>query len=1060
MKRFLQSVSFFALLNMIFFSAQAQNNFGVCCPFNGWDYVMPITVTNNAAAATPANLQTVFIINTQTPISQGKMNANGDDIRFTDGNCGNYLPYYIETGMNTPNTNIWIRLPSIPSGGSLTIYIYYGNAAAASAAVTFNVMFPSVLTINAPTNLTGLQNYDWIDIQAGGTITMPANGTPPVFQARKIIFNGTFNGNNLGYAPQTGPGRGGNGAGSVGGGGGGYGGNGGTGGGAQGFGGAAYGTPTGPDIDKGSGGGGSDCAPTAAGGGAISFIGSVLVMNGTINVNGQTAQNCCCGNSSEAAGGGAGGGVLLEADYITGTATINARGGNGGNSDTKEGGGGGAGGRVKVRWVNNDGFTGTAAVNGGANGVGGQSGQQPGQAGTFQRPQIQGLTRTPGTEVPVSIPTADFTFNNVCLNTNAAFTDASTVQSGGSVTQWAWDFGDGATAITQNPTHTYTAANTYNVSLTVTSVTGCTNSVTNQITVSGLPTADFVAPSVCENNPTQFTDASPGNPTQWTWDFGDGNSDNVQNPIHTYSGAGTYNVTLTVATPANCSNSVTKSVTVVPAPVADFTLQNVCLNNQNVFTDASTSNVGAITQWAWDFGDGSNASQQNPSHTYSADGIYNVTLTVTSVNGCPNSITKQAIVHPLPIAGFTVQPICRYESSDFSDASVINSGSITQWDWNFGDNETSNQQNPSHNYAYDGSYTVTLTVTSDNGCTGSVTQSALVHPLPAVNFSVSNVCLGFPANFNDLSTVALGSTINQWAWNFGDAGATANTQNPTYTYNNTGIYTVSLTTTTNNNCSSTATQTVSVFDNPEVSFNTTPACFDESNGTATAIASGGSGSYNYLWENGQQSANIYNLFAGDYDITVTDGNGCTATGTASVTEYTVPVAPVATPDSQRIIFGDTVNVSISSNFDPNVVYSISPNYNISCNNCNALFAFPNHTTVYTVNATDTVTGCKGVTDFIVRVDEKYILFVPNAFTPNNDGVNDDIKVYSKGLKFFHFRVFNRWGEMVFHSDDINQPWDGTYKGKIVDSGVYVYQVKLGYLNGVTKDAQGSITVIK
>jgi gliding motility-associated-like protein len=155
-----------------------------------------------------------------------------------------------------------------------------------------------------------------------------------------------------------------------------------------------------------------------------------------------------------------------------------------------------------------------------------------------------------------------------------------------------------------------------------------------------------------------------------------------------------------------------------------------------------------------------------------------------------------------------------------------------------------------------------------------------------------------------------------------------------------------------------------------------------------------------------------------------------------------------------------VNVSISSNFDPNVVYSISPNYNISCNNCNALFAFPNHTTVYTVNATDTVTGCKGVTDFIVRVDEKYILFVPNAFTPNNDGVNDDIKVYSKGLKFFHFRVFNRWGEMVFHSDDINQPWDGTYKGKIVDSGVYVYQVKLGYLNGVTKDAQGSITVIK
>jgi gliding motility-associated-like protein len=1044
------------LLSIVFFKTvyliYGQNNFGVCCPYSGWDYVVPITITNNGAAATAANLQTVFILNTQTPISQGKMNASGNDIRFTDGTCGNYLSYYIESGINTANTNIWIRLPSIPAGGSLTIYMYYGNPGAAAAAVTFNTMFPSVLTINAPTNLSGVQTYDWIDIQAGGTITMPANGTPPAFQARKIIFNGTFNGNNLGYGPQSGPGAGRNGGGSCGGSGGGYGGVGGIGGGCT-PGGVAYGTPAGADIDKGSGGGGSDCAPSAAGGGAISFIGSVLVINGTINVNGQTAQNCCCGNSSEAAGGGAGGGVLMQADYISGTASVNARGGNGGNSDDKEGGGGGAGGRVKIRWADNDGFTGTVAVNGGANGVGGQSGQQPGAAGTFQRPQIQGLARNIGAEVPVSIPTADFTFNNVCLNSQATFTDISTVQSGGSITQWDWTFGDGGTANTQNPTHTYSAPNSFNVSLTVTSVTGCTHNIIKQITVSALPVADFTAPSVCENNPTQFSDASTGGVTQWNWAFGDGGTDNTQNPVYTYSAAGTYNVTLTVSTPSNCSHTVNKSVTVDAAPVANFNFSDVCLNAPSNFTDASTSNVGAINQWSWNFGDGNNSNQQNPSHTYTSEGTYDITLTVTSANGCPNSITKQTTIFPLPVASFNIPAVCLNVSSDFTDASVVNSGTITAWNWNFGDGSTSVQQNPSHTYLNPGTYNVTLTVTTNNNCSASGIQPATVHELPVADFSVSNICLGFPAQFTDISTTGSGSTVSNWQWDFGNAGATSNIQNPVYTYTISGNYVIMLTVTDNNGCIDDNSKSVSVFEN-------TTACYGEADGSATAIPSGGNGTYSYLWSDGTQTALNNNLFAGDYFVTVTDGNGCTVSGTASVTETSAAVIPFAVPDSQRIIFGDTVTVVISSNFDPNVVYSISPDYNLSCTTCDTLLAYPNKTTVYTISATDTSTGCKGSGEFIIRVDEKYILYVPNVFTPNNDGINDDIRVYAKGLKFFHWYIFDRWGEQVFYSDDISTPWDGTLNGKQLNPDIYVYHVKLGYLTGVIKEEKGSITILK
>jgi gliding motility-associated-like protein len=412
------------------------------------------------------------------------------------------------------------------------------------------------------------------------------------------------------------------------------------------------------------------------------------------------------------------------------------------------------------------------------------------------------------------------------------------------------------------------------------------------------------------------------------------------------------------------------------------------------------------------------------------------------------------------VAAFTVEPVCKNETSVFTNNSSISNGTITQWNWNLGDGTNSSQQNPSYTYANDGNYNVTLQVTSDNGCTASSSGTAIVHPLPVVNFSVNNVCLGGAADFNDLTTIGSGNTLQQWNWDFGDGTGTANIPNPSYTYNDIGNYTVTLTVTSNNNCTAASSKTIAVFDNPVVSFETSPACYDENNGSATAIASGGSGDYSYLWDNGQQSAVINNLYAGNYNITITDGNGCTNTGSATVSEYNAPVIPVIVPDSQRIVFGDTVNVQIYSNFDPNVVYTISPNYNISCNNCNSLLAYPNQTTVYTVRAIDTLSGCKGSAEFVIRVDEKYILFVPNIFTPNGDGVNDDIRVYAKAVKFFYFRIFNRWGELVFYTEDINRPWDGTYKGKVVDPGVYVYQVKLGYLNGVTKDAQGSITVAK
>ncbi len=1182
----------------------------LCCPFNGWDYVVRITVSNSTGANIPAQ-STLFVINTAVPIGAGKMQANGNDIRFVYNTCGNYRNYWIESGINTANTHIWVALPGIPNGGSITLYMYYGNPGAAAGASAQTVLFPNIQTITGTQALSGTITADWIEVN-GATINAPT-GAPLVLRARRIIYNGTYNADNRGYGPQAGPGAGTNGGGSKGGSGGSYGGVGGSGGGSVS---SAYGTPNGADIDMGSGGGGSDCGPTAAGGGAISLIGSSVDVNGTINVRGQNAQNCCCGNSSEAAGGGSGGGVLLEGDYIRGSATIRASGGNGGDSDDKEGGGGGAGGRVKLRWCKANTFAGTVNVNGGSPGSGGQSGMQSGATGTNTQPQTTCDAIVISPEQPVSIPTASFTYNNACTGVITTFASTTTLVSGGSVSTYAWDFGDGGTANTQNPTHSFTSTGNFNVSLTVTSVTGCTDAVTVPITVQQLPVADFTANVACAGTNTNFTDASTGGVVGWNWDFGDGSSDTVQNPLHayaaggsytatliainsgncsdtiqkpvtvntsptasfttanvcypsavqfnntstgaiastgwgfgdtqfstqqspshTYASAGTYNVVLVVATADNCADTAIQTVTVNPKPVADFSVSPVCEGITSSFTDASTGN---IINYGWSFGDGNFSTQQNPSNTYTGANTYNVTLVVQTDSSCYDTVTKQAVVNPLPVVDFNTGAVCLNQSNAFVNTTTIASGSVSVWAWDFGDTQTSSQQSPTHAYSAQGTYTVSLiatsdnncvdstskqvdvfdkpsasftvtevcfgvsnvftdgssistgaivqwsysfgdgqtgtsandmhtysaagnftavlVVTSDNGCTDTATQTAIVDPLPQVNFTAPDVCLNNTTQFTNASTISSG-TITNYQWDFGDANSST-AQSPSNTYATTGTFQVTLVETSDKGCLDSLLKSVTVFDVPVVVTSSTPACYAEANGTATVIASAGTPSYSYVWSNGQTSATATLLSAGNYGVTVTDANNCTVSSVANVTEPASALTVVATPAAPSIAIGDMVSITLSNSYnDASAVYSTTPSYGLSCTDCAQMDALPYQTTEYEVLVTD-ANGCEGSGRFTITVDQSIPVFIPNAFSPNGDGSNDTWGVYSRAIKQLSLSVFNRWGEKVFETDNMNELWDGTYHGNPAPEGVYVYKGYIVYLNDKTRQVKGGVTIIR
>lgn len=384
------------------------------------------------------------------------------------------------------------------------------------------------------------------------------------------------------------------------------------------------------------------------------------------------------------------------------------------------------------------------------------------------------------------------------------FQDLST----GGVTGWLWDFGDGGTSTQQNPAYTYTNYGSYTVKLVVTNGSGCKDSLIipdyviirrAAITIPGLPTRGCIPYTFTFNPAINAVDAV----TSYQWDFGDGGTSVASNPTYTYNTQGTYDVTLIINTSSGCADTLTipQAVKVGSKPVADFSAAPIpiCAHQPVQFTDLSIP----ADEWNWDFGDGGSSNSQNPSHSYNAIGFFDIRL-IAYNNGCPDTMIKTSYVNVLPpIADFTITPDCTNRLRfSFTDQSI----QPLSWDWDFGDGGTSTIQNPAHIYPALGNYNVRLIVTN-GGC-----KDTLVRPLIAIDenpdFTADRTSACRVADITFTATNINTANIATYFWDFGDGG-TQTTANPviTYTYTNSGTYTVTLTTTDINGCTDTKTIT-------------------------------------------------------------------------------------------------------------------------------------------------------------------------------------------------------------------------------------------------------------
>ena len=355
-------------------------------------------------------------------------------------------------------------------------------------------------------------------------------------------------------------------------------------------------------------------------------------------------------------------------------------------------------------------------------------------------------------------PIANFSANktSVCIGETINFTDLSNGLDG-TVNQWRWDFGDASTSTVQNPTHAYVINNNYTVSLYIINSNGCNSDTMRQVmTVLDPPVADFSfgAPD-CATKDVTFTDASNapvGSLTTWTWDFNDGTPlvvNNTNAPFtHVFALTGTYNVVLIVTTNNGC-NSAPKSlpVDIHPLPRPNFSFDKLfyCIPNATV-TFNNTSTIADGTEnaftYLWNFGDiasGLNNSSvaKTPTHYYLTQGPYNVNLQVTSGNGCVYDTTIVLnSIHPQPKADFkTSKPsVCIADDVTFIDNSLGMDGTVTGWNWDFGDGTKAFTNPANHLYISTDTFKVSLYITNSIGCNSdTLIKPFAVYPYPVVD---------------------------------------------------------------------------------------------------------------------------------------------------------------------------------------------------------------------------------------------------------------------------------------------------------------------------------------
>jgi gliding motility-associated-like protein len=545
-----------------------------------------------------------------------------------------------------------------------------------------------------------------------------------------------------------------------------------------------------------------------------------------------------------------------------------------------------------------------------------------------------------------------------------------------------------------------------------------------------------------------------------------GATDTLYNVVQT----GTYHAT--VFSFVGCSLATADiAITVNPVPVVGFTTnaQDQCFNgHQFIFTDTSSIAFGTLS-YTWDMGDaGSLIRTQNVTYSYAMPGTYIVKQKVVSNFGCADSATYTVHVFDSPAAGFdaNTKGICqKVNDFRFTNSSTLAVGSM-KYLWDFGDGKTDTLRNTSHTYLQPGTFTVRLTVTSDKGCPNDSAFDVTVYPEPAnVGFTEPNAqqCFGNNLfNFINKSTVLTGTM--QYAWNLGD-GATSSLRDVSHSYTVPGEYTVKMVVVTDKGCTDSTSQPYKVLKYAIADFNAAPVCINTRLPLFNRTINISPSILTYLWEFGNGATStvqnpVYSYpAAGTYPLKLTVSNvQCPQTKSVKQVNLVVdaPVPGITNPEVTAVMnfpeklkarqIGSTALWIPGLNLD--FVNSYTPSFKGLASQ------------LYYVQL-KTNTGCLTVDTQFVKIKKKIQIYVPTVFTPDGNGKNDYLFPVLMGYKKLnYFRVYDRWGKILFQSQTEKPGWDGRIKDNQQETKTVVWMVEAVDVDGVTHREQGTTIILR
>lgn len=610
-------------------------------------------------------------------------------------------------------------------------------------------------------------------------------------------------------------------------------------------------------------------------------------------------------------------------------------------------------------------------------------------------------------------------------------------------TSYLWKFGDGATSTEQQPTHIYTQPGTYTVTLIAFLPGGCRSADTLSKTFKVLGSGRYQLDTVgtCPGTPTQIG-TSPLLGGSYHWFVGQVSDSTIANPYANQ--AGTYQMAITNG---NCHDTVTQVVVWEKVPCTIIGDTTTC-SSPVIFIASCPDND---TRYYWsnhrDIRDTLNRDNTNPQAVlYPRQPQYYYVKVIDS-RGCSGLDSVHISFYNIIDTIVGVNPVC----TGFCNGQIValpsrNARRPIQYTFNNTTQDDSLMGNlcagNHHVYIQDAA-----------GCVAQ-RDIFLADPVATtVSARVEHV------NCHEWCTGSIFLTVNgdgtctcRWL----DDGSTGTVRQNLCP----GAYIVEVT----NSRGCVTYDTIDVFDNANLSVEATfvaNSCPHLCNGQATAIAGGGTQPYSYQWNGNASGPTAYDLCDGTAVVVLTDSTGCSVTDSVHIgTQHSFDNIDAWSDDS-TIFSGESTRLHVTP--IPHGTYSWSPNGTVDDAHGTDPLATPEHSTVYTVTITDSI-GCQ-ITDTVcihcITVDcGRDNIVIPNIFTPNNDGKNDQLCITGEWVKEFYIAIFTRWGELVYESDDINKCWDGKYKGQPCMSGVYTYTCHIVCEANKESHFKGDITLIR